>query len=204
MTTQSDSRLLATEIAKLFPPQGSWDKDDYLRLTDQSRCLVEFVDGTVEVLEMPTESHQLIVQFLFLAFHSVISSGRLGTLVFAPIRIQTGQNRFREPDLAFMLSENSARRTNDYWLGADLVVEVVSDDPASRRRDLQTKPAEYAQAGISEYWIVDPAQQVVRVFSLNQGSYDLIGQHFSGESTSSRLLPDLSIAVEDVWKAAAG
>jgi Uma2 family endonuclease len=53
-----------------------------------------------------------------------------------------------------MKAEHRNRRTFDYWEGADLVVEIVNrDDPA---RDLETKRAEYAEAGIPEYWIVDP------------------------------------------------
>src|SRR6056297_685618 len=160
-----ETPMWATEIAQLFPPQGQWDAADYLRLTDQARGLVEFDDGTIEVLEMPTERHQLIVQFLFLAFHRFIADRDLGTLLFAPIRIQTIGNRFREPDLAFMLETHANRRTNEFWVGADVVVEVVSDDPNSRRRDLETKRAEYARTGIDEYWIVDPATRSITVLS---------------------------------------
>lgn len=49
---------------------------------------------------------------------------------------------------------NDLRRQDAYWTGADLAVEVVSEDDPGR--DLITKRLEYAQAGIPEYWIVDP------------------------------------------------
>ncbi len=153
---------------------------------------------------MPTEAHQLMVKFLFLAFHSVVAPARLGTLVFAPIRIQTGANRFREPDLAFSLAENAERRTSAYWRGADLVVEVVSEDESSRYRDWRSKPVEYAAAGIREYWIIDPEQRVIRVLGLDQGSYSSVREFFDGEFATSELLDGLSIRVDDVWKAAAG
>ena len=52
----------AWEIATLFPDQGQWDEWDYLAL-DTNR-LVEFADGYVEVLPMPTELHQDLVLFL--------------------------------------------------------------------------------------------------------------------------------------------
>jgi len=51
------------EIATLFPNQGDWNEHEYLHL-NTSR-LIEFVDGSLEVLPMPTELHQLIVAFLF-------------------------------------------------------------------------------------------------------------------------------------------
>jgi hypothetical protein len=44
------------DIAKLFPDQGYWDEDDYLHLP--GRRLIEFADGSIEVLEMPSERHQ--------------------------------------------------------------------------------------------------------------------------------------------------
>jgi Uma2 family endonuclease len=202
--SNDESTAWATRIAQLFPPQGHWGVDDYLRLTDLSRGLVEFDEGTIEVLEMPTERHQLIVQFLFLAFHRFVSERALGTLVFAPIRVETIGNRFREPDLAFMLAAHASKRTNDYWRGADLVVEVVSEDVNSRRRDLETKRVEYARAGIREYWIVDPREQRIEVLSLGAGGaggYELTEEFIVGQTAVSRLLDGLQIDVGSVFEA---
>jgi Uma2 family endonuclease len=50
----------------------------------------------------------------------------------------------------------NCRVTDEYWEGADLVMEVVSSHDEDRRRDLVVKREEYARAGIAEYWIVDP------------------------------------------------
>ena len=47
------------EIAYLFPNQGTWTADEYLAL--DTNHLIEFSDGVLEVLPMPTEQHQLIV-----------------------------------------------------------------------------------------------------------------------------------------------
>jgi Uma2 family endonuclease len=57
----------AWEVALLLPAQGEWSEDDYLWLTDHTRCLVELTDGRVEVLPMPTDEHQRIVLFLYRA-----------------------------------------------------------------------------------------------------------------------------------------
>ena len=68
------------------------------------------------------------------------------------IRIRPGQAR--EPDQAVLLDGADPRRGPEEWLGADLCVEVVSpDDPD---RDYEAKRIDYAAAGVSEYWIVDP------------------------------------------------
>ena len=56
------------------------------------------------------------------------------------------------------------RRPHRYWLGADLVLEVVSED--NPQRDYAIKRRDYAEAGIPEYWIVDGQQQTVSVLPL--------------------------------------
>jgi len=194
----------AWDVATLFPPQGQWSATEYLSLTKSTNRLVEFDCGRIEVLPMPTEGHQFIVRFLFLALHGFVASGHLGQVVFAPIRVRTLPNKYREPDIALMLAENDSRRSNDFWSGADLVMEVVSDDPESRARDIEEKRAEYALAGIEEYWIVDPQQQQITVLQLVSARYESHGAFKVGENASSNLLTGFSLDVAQVFAAAEG
>src|SRR5438128_203432 len=145
---------LAEEITDidLASLQGSWGAEQYLRLTDQTNRLIEFTDGRIEVLPMPTENHQAILEWLFLALRVFVE--RIGGKVrFAPLRLLVGDGKFREPDILLVRDARDPRRQNRYWLGADLVVEVVSEDDPDR--DITTKRADYADAGIPEYWIVN-------------------------------------------------
>ncbi|MBV8487355.1 MAG: hypothetical protein JO161_03680, partial [Planctomycetaceae bacterium] len=71
----------AWEAARLFPDQGCWSEDDYLAL-DTNR-LVEYSDGCVEFLPMPTLSHQLMALFLYRALQSFVSARGLGTVLVA-------------------------------------------------------------------------------------------------------------------------
>ncbi|MEL7338203.1 MAG: Uma2 family endonuclease, partial [Planctomycetota bacterium] len=69
-------------------------------------------------------------------------------------RIRMADGRFREPDVAFLSTANRKHRVGMYWESADLVTEVISEgDPD---RDWIVKRELYAEAGIAEYWIVDP------------------------------------------------
>ena len=142
----------AWDVARLFPDQGTWSEEEYLALN--TNHLVEFSHGYVEVLLLPTTSHQLIVLALYQVLKAFASPQDLGTVLVAPLRVQLWPGKFREPDVVFMRAENAARIGEPFWEGADLVMEVVSGD--DRRRDLETKRLEYARAGIPEYWIVDP------------------------------------------------
>ena len=189
----------AWEVALLFPAQGEWSEDDYLWLTDHTRCLVEFTDGHVEVLPMPTDAHQRIVLFLYRALYAFLAVRGAGIILVAPLRLRVRTGRYREPDLLLLLSSADPRRSNRYWTGADLVLEVVSpDDP---QRDLVRKRREYARAGIPEYWIVNPATEQILVLRLAETTYVEHGVFTRGMQATSALLEDFTVAVAAVLDA---
>ncbi len=74
-------------LEEILPPQGRWSEDEYLILTDHRNRLVEFTDGFLEVLPMPTDKHQSVLKFLFLAFYA-FQEPRGGKVHFAPLRLQ--------------------------------------------------------------------------------------------------------------------
>lgn len=189
----------AWEIATLYSDQGDLGDDEYLELTRCTRRFVEFTDGRVEVLPVPTTQHQLILQFLYEAMKSFITSQKLGVLVFAVLRVQIRDRKFREPDIVFMKREHLDRAQNDYWLGADLVVEIVSPDNPDR--DLIDKRADYAEANIPEYWIVDPRMNRITVLKLVNGQYVTHSEAGDGGAVASALLEGLSVAVSPVFEA---
>jgi Uma2 family endonuclease len=182
----------------LEPLQGLWTETQYLTLSDQTNQLIEFTDGVVEVLPMPTDSHQVIVRFLFLALFGFVQN-RGGTVLFAPLRIRIRANKHREPDILLVRDANDPRRQNRYWLGADLVVEVVSpDDP---ERDTVTKRADYAEAGIPEYWIVNPLDATITVLTLAGDAYAEHGRFSRGATATSTLLEGFTVSVDAVFAA---
>jgi Uma2 family endonuclease len=182
----------AWDVARPWPAQGHWSEEEYLAL-DTNR-LVEFSHGHVEVLPMPTMSHQVMVAFLYGRLLAFVAAHGLGTVLFAPLRVRLWPGKFREPDVLFMRSEHAARCGEQYWEGADLVMEVVSDD--DRRRDLEPKRLEYAQAGIPEYWIVDPREGTITVLRLGAGAYIEHGVFRRGEQAASALLPGFVVEVD--------
>src|SRR5438067_877091 len=130
----------AWEIARLWPDQGDLSDGEYLMATRHTRRLAEFSDGNIEVLPMPTTEHQRIVRYLF-GLLAAFAGGALGEALFAPLRVRLRPGKFREPDVVFMLTQNRHRISNDFWDGADLAIEVVSEDDPER--DRVTKRAEY-------------------------------------------------------------
>lgn len=182
----------------LLPLQGSWTEEQYLKLTNQTNHLIEFSDGEIEVLAKPTRSHQLIVRWLFLALYTFLQP-RGGLVLFAPLRLQIRSGKQREPDLLLVVDANDPRNQDAFWLGADVVVEVVSpDDPA---RDTTLKRSDYAEAQIPEYWIVNPVDETVTVLTLTGEVYAEHGVFHRGERAVSKLLEGFNVSVDEVFNA---
>jgi Uma2 family endonuclease len=192
LTSDSD---YAWEVATLFPEQGSWTEEAYLDLTDGTNRLIELADGTLEFLPMPTELHQALVGFLYHALLNFVNSRDLGIVPFPPLRVRVRSRKFREPDVLFLRKENSHLRTNRFWNGADLVMEIVSPDPKDRQRDYEQKLTEYAEAGIAEYWIIDAEKRIVTIHRLDDRKYVVHGQFKPTTQATSVLLPGFSIDV---------
>src|SRR5207253_2015602 len=95
------------EVAYLFPAQGTWSEEEYLTLNGNR--LVEFSQGVLEVLPVPTTSHQLVVAYLYGLLLAFVSGRDLGTVLFAPLRVRLWRRKFREPDIVVMLKEHAGR-----------------------------------------------------------------------------------------------
>ena len=194
-TSQDALHALLREV---LPPQGSWSDEEYLWLTDRCNRLIEFTDGHVQELPMPTFTHQAILAFLYRLFHEHLEP-RGGVAMFAALRMRIRAGKFREPDLLLLRDRSDARCEDRYWLGADLVAEVVSpDDPD---RDLIEKRADYAEAGIPEYWIIDPRNETITVLTLDGDTYVEEGVYSRGESAASSLLAGFVAEVTAVFDA---
>jgi Uma2 family endonuclease len=187
------------DVAKLFPDQGQWDEGDYLELNRSTNHLIEFDNGTVEVLEMPTRSHRRIVLYLDDGLNQFAGEKGLGEVLVAPYPVRLWRGKFREPDVVFVLAEHADHLGEDYAEGADLVMEVVSDD---RRRDLETKRKEHARAKIAEYWVIDPRDRRVTVFKRRGSRYTTAGTYGEGEKAASVLLSGFEVDVTDLSAAA--
>ena len=197
--------MAATSLPKLAVPASPEalssllrGEREYLRLTDHTNRVVELAGGRVQELPMPADTHQAVLLFLYLRFHGYLEP-RGGVVRVAPLRLRVRAGVFREPDVLLLHDRSDPRRQDRYWSGADLVAEVVSpDDPD---RDLVEKRADYAAAGIAEYWIADPRGESITVLTLRGGAYVEHGAFARGEAATSPLFPGFTADVAAVFDA---
>ncbi len=100
-------------LATLYPGQGAWSEEEYLKLTDSTNRLIEFTDGRVEFLAVPTEAHQLILAFLFEVLRDFVRSKDAGLVLFMGLRVRVRPEKIREPDIVYIAKENYANRSNN-------------------------------------------------------------------------------------------
>ncbi|MDW8367883.1 MAG: Uma2 family endonuclease, partial [Abditibacteriales bacterium] len=88
------------------------------------------------------------------------------------------------------------------WGVPDLVVEVISPrtehSSGTEKTDRKDKFKEYEQAGVGEYWLVDPQQRAIEVYVLRGGKYALLGKWGMGEVARSEMLPNFEVPVADI------
>lgn len=186
------------EIAHLFPEQGEWSEEEYFNL--DTNHLIEYVDGCLEFLPMPSLAHQFISRFLFRPLDQYVSSRSLGNVLYSPARVQIRDGKHREPDIVFLAKGRKVEK--QFADGADLVIEIVSEGEENRERDLVEKRADYATAGVPEYWIVDPEMQTITVLTLEGQQYGTHGQFKPGETATSALLDEFQVDVAACFAAA--
>ncbi|MCC6572899.1 MAG: Uma2 family endonuclease [Planctomycetes bacterium] len=187
------------ELALLeFPLQGQWTEEEFLQ---KDLPNVEFVDGCLEFLPVPTEKHQMMLEFFFLALNAFVTPKKLGKVHVAGLRVRTVPRQIRLPDVAFVRAENFNKRDNIAWRGADLVFEVVSPGGEGRERDTVVKREEYARAGIAEYWIADYEKGVLLVLALQGDKYVEHSVAKRGEIARSKLLPGFEVKAAELLDA---
>ncbi|MDZ4685004.1 MAG: Uma2 family endonuclease [Planctomycetaceae bacterium] len=192
------------EITRLFPWQGQWTETEFVSL--DAPCLAELNDGVLEFPEMPDRAHQWLQKILLRLLDDYVMQHRLGEVLGAPTPIRLRPGKLREPDVFYL---SNARRPADPRAipdGADLVVEIVSITPKSRRHDVVTKRSEYAAAGFPEYWIVDPETDTITVLTLPAGAteYAVHGEFRPGQQATSVLLPGFAVDVAACFAAGRG
>jgi Uma2 family endonuclease len=129
--------------------------DEFLALVGES-VHAEWANEEAVIFMPPEDRHQAILGFLHLLVAGFVELLDLGIVRIAPFEMRallTGSAR--EPDLLFLAREHLSRLTDKGLAGpADLVIEIIS--PSSVERDRADKFYEYQEAGIREYWIIDP------------------------------------------------
>jgi Uma2 family endonuclease len=174
--------------------------DDFLLFPDDGQRH-ELIDGEHYVTPSPNPRHQRILGKLYLAIGNHLRANPIGEVFFAPLDVVMSEHDVVEPDLLYLSRERAAQvLVPENVRGApELVVEVGST--GTRKRDETIKRALYDRAGVTEYWVVDPEIDVVRVYRRGENGFErpVELRREAGDALTTTLLPGLEISLVEIF-----
>ena len=166
------------------------------------RVRVEYIHGDIVMTPAPSILHQRIVANLYLLLHGVIHEKEMGIVLFAPVDVELApEQAIVQPDVIFVAHERIDQIVREEKIqGApDLLVEILS--PSTARVDRSVKLQTYAHYGVSEYWIVNPTDLTVEVYTHHEAGYLVAGVYGPGDTIVAGQFAQASIAVDAIFPA---
>lgn len=152
--------------------QGQYTLEDFYTLPDDQR--VELIDGVLYDMTSPASAHQLIAGYIYnQLFNHILSKQGDCLPMISPIDVQLDcdDKTIVEPDVIIVCDRSKVIRRCVYG-APDFVVEVLS--PSTKKKDMIIKLNKYMNAGVREYWIIDPEQKKVMVYDFEHDNYPLM------------------------------
>jgi Uma2 family endonuclease len=138
----------------------------------------EWINGRVVILSPDNLPHTDVIRFILYVLGIYVEERKLGHVYFEKILMRLpAAGSARMPDVLFVSTARESQLRHTYIDGpADMAVEVVS--PESVDRDRTEKFAEYAIAGVREYWLIDPLRKSADFYELGSDKrYRPVPQH---------------------------
>lgn len=157
--------------------QPTWyTEEDYYNLPEETRA--ELIEGQFYYMAAPSRIHQKILMELSGAIRDYIKSGKGSCEVYpAPFAVKLSQDKktIVEPDISVICDVR--KLTDRGCSGApDWIIEIVS--PSNSSHDYIRKLNLYANAGVREYWIVNPQNRTVLVYFFEETAFEVLQYSF--------------------------
>src|SRR5262245_57615840 len=190
-----------SDDVRMSSPGVKLTYDDFVLFPDDGKRH-ELIDGEHYVTPSPNLKHQKVAGNLHLLIANWLEENAVGHIFFAPFDVVFSKFDVVEPDLLYMSNERAADiLTKANVQGApELVVEIGS--PGTRKRDETIKRRLYERTGVSEYWVVDPEIDVVRVYRRNDRAFErpIELRTEAGDVLTTPLLPGLSLPLARIFR----
>ena len=174
--------------------------DDFVQFPDDGKRH-ELIDGEHYVTPSPNTKHQTIALNLAGHLWSYVHKHRTGRVFTAPFDVVFSDFDIVEPDLLFVSKARQADvLTAKHVRGApDLVVEIGS--PSTRKRDETIKRRLYERFGVSEYWIIDPELDAIKVYRTTDGRFERVAELSleRDDVLESPLFPNFALRLFDIF-----
>jgi Uma2 family endonuclease len=151
--------------------------------------LVQLIENNLVMSPAPLDRHQVMIDEIYPGLSIFIKRNKLGTTRVAPYDVYLDRKNAYQPDICFISTAKLGLIKKDGLHGApDLVIEILS--PGTAKYDLTDKKDVYERCGVTELWLVDPADTSVTGYYLVNDEYQLF---YSGIGKIESKLLDFSV-----------
>lgn len=168
---------------------------DYYALPEDVRA--ELIDGVIYDMTAPSGNHQIILMEIAVLVHAYLRKSKLKCRAFfAPYDVRLDQDDYTmvQPDFLIICDRNKYEGGICCEGAPDLVMEIVSaSDPD---RDYRLKLRKYKNAGVREYWIIDPEEMRITVHTFGAGNFSAI--YSFDDTVKSKIYPGLEINFKEI------
>lgn len=171
---------------------------DYFKWQLKDR--IELIKGKIfKMSPAPNVQHQRISRELGSRLYNHLKSKKC-ELFFAPfdvrLQLDTVINTVVQPDICIVCDASKIDKHG--CLGPpDLIVEILS--PGNNSKEIKTKYELYEEAGVKEYWIIQPSEQTLIIYLLQNGKYQPSKLLSTSDKVKSSVLPDLELNLEEIF-----
>lgn len=176
--------------------------EEFVEIASNSDLRMEFINGEIHIIASPNITHQRILGDLYLMFSDYFK-GHDCQVFFAPFDVQFYKKNVKDPDVCqpdlMVLCDLEGNITQqDRYTGIPaLVVEILSN--STRSKDMIDKLNTYRLAGVKEYWIVDPKQKNIVIYSFKDYDIDIYKTYEEGQIAQSVAFRALEVEVINVF-----
>lgn len=142
--------------------KGEYTLEDYYNMPEDRR--VELIDGVIYDMAAPTPLHQLIAGAVYAGIRAFIRENGGDCIPFiapADVQLDCDSRTMVQPDVFILCKRDKLKRFGIYG-APDFVLEILSG--STRKKDMTVKLAKYMEAGVREYWVIDPEKRLLIVY----------------------------------------
>ncbi|MBU3877778.1 Uma2 family endonuclease [Faecalicatena sp. AGMB00832] len=168
----SETLIREASTPYLAKEQGKYTLEDYYKIPDDTR--MELIDGVLYDMTAPTSSHQLITGFIYAQLFNHVTDNKGPCLpMISPVDVQLDcdDKTMVEPDILVVCDRSKVIDRCVYGT-PDFIIEVLSK--STKKKDAVIKLNKYMNAGVREYWMIDPMKEKVIVYDFEHDDYPVL------------------------------
>lgn len=173
--------------------------EEFIKLSASSDMRYEFIDGEVYLMTSPTFEHQRVIGEVF-SLINLWSRGKKCKPVVAPLDVTLIRDESKnivQPDIVVICDSENIDEQGRYNGTPSMVLEVLSE--STRNKDMIKKLNLYMVSGIKEYWMVNPWNREIYIYSFLAGEISNYRVFKGAEVAGSEVLEGLEVALEVVF-----